>query len=111
VRREPRDGVDRLRIAVRDTGIGINRENLARLFTAFNQADASTSSRYGGTGLGLALSQSLCRAMHGEITVESELGRGSCFTIEMPAQLSADAAPDEAPPDAGSATVVEAIAA
>ena len=86
VRREQRGDGDWLSIAVRDTGIGIGREHLARLFTAFNQAEASTSSRYGGTGLGLALSQSLCRAMHGEITVESEFGRGSCFTIEIPAE-------------------------
>jgi signal transduction histidine kinase len=74
-------------IAVRDTGIGISRENLPKLFQNFNQAEASTSSRYGGTGLGLALSQKLCRMMGGEITVESELGHGSCFTIRVPAAL------------------------
>jgi signal transduction histidine kinase len=100
VRREARDGTDWLKIAVRDSGIGISREHLARLFTAFHQAEASTASRYGGTGLGLALSQSLCRAMHGEITVDSELGRGSCFTIEIPAQL-----------DAGTETADPALAA
>jgi signal transduction histidine kinase len=72
-------------ISVRDTGIGVSRENLSKLFQNFNQAEASTSSRYGGTGLGLALSQKLCRMMGGEITVESELGRGSCFTIRLPA--------------------------
>ncbi len=75
-------------VAVRDTGIGIGRENLPKLFQNFNQAEASTSSRYGGTGLGLALSQKLCRMMGGEITVESELGRGSCFTIRVPAALA-----------------------
>jgi signal transduction histidine kinase len=74
-------------VAVQDTGIGIGRENLPKLFQNFNQAEASTSSRYGGTGLGLALSQKLCRMMGGEITVESELGRGSCFTIRVPAAL------------------------
>jgi signal transduction histidine kinase len=113
VRRERREDADWLKIAVRDTGIGINREHLARLFTAFNQAEASTSSRYGGTGLGLALSQSLCRAMHGEIIVESELGRGSCFTIEIPAQLNADPETAAAEPSDGAAAPsgIEAIAA
>ena len=57
------------------------------MFQNFNQAEASTSSRYGGTGLGPALSQKLCRMMGGEITVESEPGRGSCFTIRIPAML------------------------
>jgi signal transduction histidine kinase len=114
VRREQRGDGDWLKIAVRDTGIGISREHLARLFTAFNQAEASTSSRYGGTGLGLALSQSLCRAMHGEITVDSELGRGSCFTIEIPARLDANpavAAAGPAPAGEPTAAGVEAIAA
>ena len=84
--REKSDG-DWIRIAVRDTGIGIRPEVLPKLFQNFNQAEASTSSRYGGTGLGLALSQKLCRMMGGEITVESEPGRGSCFTIRIPAML------------------------
>src|SRR5216683_1435602 len=84
--REKSDG-DWIRIAVRDTGIGIRPEVLPKLFQNFNQAEASTSSRYGGTGLGLALSQKLCRMMGGEITVESDPGRGSCFTIRIPAML------------------------
>src|SRR5260370_11278335 len=78
---------DCIRIAVRETGIGIRPEVLPKLFQNFNQAEASTSSRYGGTGLGLALSQKLCRMMGGEITVESEPGRRSCFTIRIPAML------------------------
>jgi len=84
--REKADG-DWIRIAVRDTGIGIRREALPKLFQNFNQAEASTSSRYGGTGLGLALSQKLCLMMGGGITVESEPGHGSCFTIRIPATL------------------------
>jgi signal transduction histidine kinase len=87
-RREMRDSGNWVKIAVRDTGIGIKEENLLRLFTDFNQADASTASQYGGTGLGLAVSQALCRAMSGWISVESEFGLGSCFTIEIPALLT-----------------------
>jgi len=89
--REPGAGGDWISIAVRDTGIGISRENLPKLFQNFKQAEASTASRYGGTGLGLALSQKLCHMMGGEITVESELGLGSCFTIRVPASLAAAA--------------------
>jgi signal transduction histidine kinase/DNA-binding response OmpR family regulator len=73
-----------VRLAVRDTGIGIAPENLDKLFNNFSQADSKTSSKYGGTGLGLALSQKLCSLMGGHITVESAPGAGSCFTIHMP---------------------------
>jgi signal transduction histidine kinase len=99
-RREPTAAGDWIVIAVRDTGIGVSRENLSKLFQNFNQAEASTSSRYGGTGLGLALSQKLCRMMGGEITVESELARGSCFTIRLPA----------APPEATTRPALDAPA-
>ena len=75
-------------LSVRDTGIGIARENLRKLFRNFSQAETSTSSKYGGTGLGLALTQKLCRLMGGDVTVESELGQGSCFTIRIPASLA-----------------------
>jgi signal transduction histidine kinase len=88
-----RDGQDWIEIAVRDTGIGIKPENLQRLFIDFNQAEASTQRQYGGTGLGLAVSQALCRAMNGGIRVDSEYGKGSCFTIEIPAYLERPAAP------------------
>jgi signal transduction histidine kinase len=83
---------DWIAIAVRDSGIGISAENLPKLFQNFKQAEASTASRYGGTGLGLALSQKLCRMMGGEITVESALGSGSCFTIRVPATIAAGGA-------------------
>jgi CheY-like chemotaxis protein len=73
---------------VRDTGIGISRDNLRKLFQNFNQAEASTASRYGGTGLGLSLTQKLCRLMGGDVMVESQLGQGSCFTIRLPASLA-----------------------
>jgi signal transduction histidine kinase len=71
-------------VAVRDTGIGIAAEVLPALFEKFSVADDSTSSKYGGTGLGLALSQRLCRLMGGDISVESKVGAGSCFTIHLP---------------------------
>jgi signal transduction histidine kinase/CheY-like chemotaxis protein len=86
-RRRGRGG-DWLQLSVRDTGIGIARENLSKLFQNFSQAEAWTASKYGGTGLGLALTQKLCRLMGGDVTVESELGQGSCFTIKLPASLA-----------------------
>ena len=75
--------------AVADTGAGISRDNLANLFQNFGEAAGATSSKYGGTGLGLALSQKLCRLMGGDIGVVSNLGKGSCFTIRIPVRLAA----------------------
>jgi signal transduction histidine kinase len=83
-------------VAVRDTGIGIARDVLPSLFEKFSVADDSSSSKYGGTGLGLALSQKLCRLMGGDVTVESELGIGSCFTIRLPTIVRAQTRDAEA---------------
>ena len=84
VTRKTEDGVDRVSFRVADTGIGMTPEQMGRLFQPFSQADASTSRRYGGTGLGLAVSRSFCQMMHGDITVESEAGVGSTFTFTLP---------------------------
>ena len=76
-----------IEIDIRDTGIGISREDLASLFKDFSQVAGARSSRRQGTGLGLVLCQKLCTMMGGGISVQSEPGRGSCFSIRIPADL------------------------
>jgi GAF domain-containing protein/DNA-binding response OmpR family regulator len=88
VSRDSHEAPESIVFSVLDTGIGMSAEQIARLFEAFAQADAATTRKYGGTGLGLALSRRLCRMMGGDVTVESKAGRGSTFTIRLPAQVA-----------------------
>ncbi|MDZ4342871.1 MAG: ATP-binding protein [Candidatus Binatia bacterium] len=76
-----------LKLTVSDTGIGMKQEALAMIFEEFRQADMSSTRRYGGTGLGLAIVKKFINLMGGEIVVESEVGKGSTFTITMPMEL------------------------
>jgi signal transduction histidine kinase len=82
--RKVADGRDWVELAVADTGIGLTAEQQAKLFQEFTQADSLTARRYGGTGLGLALSRKLARMMGGDVTVTSEPGKGSIFTVRLP---------------------------
>ena len=83
-----RNGADWLIFRVADTGIGMAPEQLGKLFRAFSQADDSTSRKYGGTGLGLALTRKFCQIMGGDVTVTSDPGKGSVFAIELPATVA-----------------------
>jgi signal transduction histidine kinase len=82
--RKVADGQHWAELAVADTGIGMTAEQLAKLFQEFSQAEASTAKHYGGTGLGLAITRKLARMMGGDVTVTSELGKGSVFIVRLP---------------------------
>ena len=82
--RARKDGRNGIELAVSDTGIGMTAEQQAKLFKEFSQGDASTAQRFGGTGLGLAITRKLARMMGGDVTVASEPGKGSVFTVRLP---------------------------
>jgi signal transduction histidine kinase len=88
IQRRKSQAGDWIDIQVQDTGIGIAEADIGRLFQNFGQANRSTSSKYGGTGLGLALSQKLCALMGGGVSVKSEVGQGSCFSIRVLAWMT-----------------------
>ncbi len=83
--RQLMDGREWIEFRVTDTGIGLSAEQIVKLFQDFTQADASTTRKFGGTGLGLALTRRFCQMMSGDVTVHSIPGEGSIFTIKLPA--------------------------
>ncbi len=100
------DGRNWIEIAVADTGVGMGREQLDRLFEDFSQGDEAAQRKFGGTGLGLAISRRICRAMGGDLTVVSEPGKGSTFTARLPEHPPTEIA-SPAPSQASPAAPVE----
>jgi signal transduction histidine kinase/response regulator of citrate/malate metabolism/HPt (histidine-containing phosphotransfer) domain-containing protein len=110
-REDGMDGQPQLRFSIQDTGIGIPRDKLDRLFEKFTQADASTTRRFGGTGLGLAISKQLVELMDGRVGVTSEPGKGSTFSFTLPLCLpkeeTATPAPQRTVPDGVRVLIVD----
>jgi len=94
VARSATNGRDDIVLTVVDEGIGMSPEQVEKVFEAFTQADSSTTRNYGGTGLGLAITKTFCEMLHGEITCVSAPGKGSTFTVRLPADAAAAVAAD-----------------
>jgi signal transduction histidine kinase/DNA-binding response OmpR family regulator len=108
-RREAVDGIDWLVFSVRDTGIGMTRDQMVGIFEAFSQAESTTTRDFGGTGLGLAITRRFCEMLGGSVSVESEPGVGTEFSVRLPARMpSGDA--ESASESAGESTVATAAA-
>jgi signal transduction histidine kinase len=86
--RDEASGGEAVVLRVSDTGVGMTPAQMDRLFEAFAQAEASTTSKYGGTGLGLAITRHFSQMMGGDVTVQSELGKGSTFSVRLPAAVA-----------------------
>lgn len=98
-----------LYLLIEDTGIGMDPQTIDKLFERFEQADNSTTRKYGGTGLGMSITQSLVSMMEGTIEVASEPGKGSCFTVFLPLEQSHEAEPDKDKPSAAKAPDMSGI--
>ncbi|WP_299424161.1 ATP-binding protein [Sphingomonas bacterium] len=98
---------EQVTVVIRDSGIGIPRDKLEMIFESFRQADAGTTRQFGGTGLGLAICRNIARAMGGDVTVASEEGAGSTFTLSLPLIRLAEEAPVPAESDAAALLIVD----
>jgi signal transduction histidine kinase len=93
---------------MRSTGIGVTAEQMGKLFQEFSQASSKGASKYGGTGLGLVISRKFCQMMGGDITVASEPGKGSVFTVRLPGSAPEDTAVAPTPARQGGQQAAEA---
>lgn len=109
VQREADESDEWVNFRVSDSGIGMSEEQLSKLFQRFTQADASTTRKYGGTGLGLSLTRAFSEMLGGSIAVESELGRGTTFTLRLPAVYQAQSQADEFTTEDSSAPAADLV--
>ena len=107
IRSRTGDEGDWLEFEVEDRGIGMNADQVGRIFDAFTQADLSTTRKYGGTGLGLAITRRFCELMGGTISVASEEGKGSTFTMLLPVRMDEEAPDHDVEPEANAAGLAD----
>ncbi|MBN2371678.1 MAG: response regulator [Vicinamibacteria bacterium] len=111
VRIEREESTEFVVFDVKDSGIGLTPDQLSRLFQAFSQADASTSRKYGGTGLGLVISRRFAQMMGGDVTVKSDYGKGSTFTVRLPRETAGRKPSTHSPAEAATAAKARPMAA